>query len=96
MGLLGMAYARTGRRDDANHLLDELEDRGSRGEYVPAFSQLDIYVGLRDMTAARKALARAQEESTPAFDLAATSAFFLDELRSDPEINRMLVEMFGY
>jgi serine/threonine-protein kinase len=96
MGLLGMAYARTGRRDDANRLLDELEDRGSRGEYVPAFSQLDIYVGLRDMKAARKALARAQEESTPAFDLAATSAFFLDELRSDPEINRMLVEMFGY
>ncbi len=96
MGLIGLAYARTGRRDDANRLLHELEDRGSRGEYIPAFSLVDIYVGLGDIPAVRKALARAQAESTPAFDLAATSAIFLDEFRSDPEIKRMLVEMFGY
>jgi serine/threonine-protein kinase len=96
MGLPGMAYARTGRRDDANNLLHELEDRGSRGEFVPAFSLLDIYVGLGNIPAVRETLARAQAESTPAFDLAATSALFLDELRSDPEISRMLVEMFGY
>jgi hypothetical protein len=37
-----------------------------------------------------------QAESTPAFSLTATSALFLDKLRSDPEINRMLVEIFGY
>jgi eukaryotic-like serine/threonine-protein kinase len=96
VGLLGMAYARIGRRDNANRLLQELEDRGSRGEFVPAFAMLDIYVGLGDIPAAREMLARARAESTPAFDLAATSALFLDELRSDAEINRMLVEMFGY
>jgi len=96
MGLLGKAYANAGRRDDANRVLQELEDRGSRGEYVPAISMLDIYAGLGNIPAAREMLARAQAESTPAFDLAATSALFLDELRSDPEINRMLVEMFGY
>jgi len=96
MGLLGKAYASAGRRDDANRLLHELEDRGSRGEFIPAFSLLAIYVGLGDIPAAREMLARAQAESTSAFDLAATSALFLDELRSDPEINRMLVEMFGY
>ena len=88
--------ARKGRWDDANHLLQELEDRGSRGEFIPAFSLLNIYVGLGNIPAVRETLARAQAESTPAFDLALTSALFLDELRSDPEINRMLVEMFGY
>jgi serine/threonine protein kinase/tetratricopeptide (TPR) repeat protein len=96
MGLLGMAYSRAGRRDDANRLLHELEERGSRGEYIPAFSLLDIYVGLGDIPAVRETLARAQAESTPAFDLAATSVFFLDEFRGDPEIDRMLVELFGY
>ena len=96
MGLLGAAYAHAGRPDDARRLLHELEDRGSRGEFVPAFAPLSIYVGLGDNPAILEALSRTLAESTPAFDLALTCAPFLDEFRSDPEINRMLVEMFGY
>jgi eukaryotic-like serine/threonine-protein kinase len=96
IGLLGTAYGRAGRRGDANRLLDELEDRDNRGEYIPAFSILSICAGWDDIPAIRQALASVQAESTPAFSLFATSALFLDKLRSDPEINRMLVEIFGY
>jgi serine/threonine-protein kinase len=96
IGLLGTAYSRAGRRDDANRLLHELEDRGSRGEFIPASSLLSIYAGLGDIPAIRQALSSAQAESTPAFSLTATSTLFLDKFRSDPEINRMLVEIFGY
>jgi len=96
IGLLGTAYGRAGRREDATRLLRELEDRGSRGEFIPAFSILSIFAGWGDIPAIRQALASAQAESTPAFSLTATSALFLDKLRSDPEINRMLTEIFGY
>ena len=96
IGLLGTAYGRAGRREDATRLLRELEDRGSRGEFIPAFSILSIFAGWGDILAIRQALASAQAESTPAFSLTATSALFLDKLRSDPEINRMLTEIFGY
>ncbi len=96
IGLLGAAYARARRMDDAQRLLGELEERNSRGEYVPAFSKLTIYVDLDDIPAVRQALSQAIAESTPAFDLALTSALSMDKFRQDPEINRMLVQIFGY
>jgi serine/threonine-protein kinase len=96
VGLLGTAYGRAGRRDDASRLLNELEDRGSRGEFIPAFTILSVHAGLGDIPAIRQSLASVQAESTPAFSLCATSALFLDQLRSDPEIDRMLIEIFGY
>ncbi len=74
----------------------ELEERSSRGEFVPASSNLSIYAALGDIAASREALSRALAESTPAFGLALTCCPFLDELRIDPEINRMLIELFGY
>jgi hypothetical protein len=96
IGMTGMAYALAGRPQDAIRLLNELEERCSRGEYVPAFSRLPAYTGLSDIPAIRRTLSRAVAESTPAFDYAASCAKFLDEFRTDPEINRMLVEIFGY
>ena len=96
MGLLGMAYACAGRADDAKRLLLEMEDRSSRGEFVPAFSVLSIHVGLGDVPAMRETLKRTIDESTPAFTPVLTGASHLDEYRSDPEINRMLIELFGY
>ncbi len=96
IGLLGTAYGRAGRRDDAARLLNELEDRGSRGEFIPAFTTLSVCAGLGEVLAIRQALASVQAESTPAFSLISTSALFLDKHRTDPEIDRMLVEIFGY
>ncbi len=71
VGLLGLAYARAGRRDDATGLLQELEDRRSRGEYVPAFASLTIFVGLGDVTMIRQSLAKAMAEQTPPLSLRA-------------------------
>jgi len=96
VGLLGLGYARAGRIDDALRLLRELEDRGSRGEYVPAFAALSIHVGLGDVPAMRLSLAAAVAEATPPLTFRANSGGrFLDEYRSDPEINRLLVEVYG-
>jgi hypothetical protein len=96
VGLLGLGYARAGRIDDAIRLLHELEDRGSRGEYIPAFVSLSIHVGLGDVPAMRKALAATVAEGTPPLTLRANSGGrFLDEFRSDPEINRLLLELYG-
>jgi serine/threonine protein kinase/Tfp pilus assembly protein PilF len=97
VGLLGLGYARAGRIDDAIRLRHELEDRGSRGEYIPAFASLSIHVGLGDVPAMRQSLAAAVAEATPPITFRANSGGrFLDEYRSDPEINRLLVELYGY
>jgi hypothetical protein len=96
VGLLGFGYARVGRLDDANRLLHELEDRGSRGEYVPAFAPLAIYVGQGDLPAIRRTLGKALAEGTPPLTLYVTSGRFLEARRSDPEINRMLFDLYGW
>jgi serine/threonine-protein kinase len=96
VGVLGLGYARAGRTDDAKRLLQELEDRGVRGEFVPIFAQLSIHVGLGDIPAVRQALVTAQAESTAALTLRACIGRFLDDLRSDPEIDRLLFEFYGW
>ena len=96
VGILGLAYALAGRRDDATRLLRELEDRGSRGEFIPAFAPLTVLTGLGDLPAIRQALTTTVAETAPPLTLRATSGHFLDEFRSDPEINRLLVELYGH
>jgi serine/threonine protein kinase len=94
VGVLGLGYARAGRLEDAARLLSELEDRAGRGEYVPAFARLSIHVGRRDLPAIETALAQVLEEATPPLTLGATSGELLEEFRSDPEIDRMLKELY--
>jgi serine/threonine protein kinase len=95
VGVLGLGYARAGRPDDATRLLRELEDRAGRGEYVPAFARLAIHIGQGDLPAMRRALATALEEATPPFSLQVAGGVFLEEFRTDPEIDRMLFESYG-
>jgi serine/threonine protein kinase len=95
VGILGLAYARAGRRDDARRLLHELEDRGSRGEYIPAFAPLTVITGLGDLPAIRQALSATVAETAPPLTLRATAGHFLEALRSDPEIDRLLLELYG-
>jgi hypothetical protein len=95
VGCLGLVYARGGRLDDAARLLSELEDRGSRREYLPSFAPLSIYVGLGDRPEIRRTLAKALDENTPPFSICATGGQFLEEFRTDPEINRMLFDLYG-
>jgi serine/threonine protein kinase/Tfp pilus assembly protein PilF len=94
VGLLGLAFARAGRAEDAARLLSELEDRAGRGEYVPALTRLLIHVGRRDVPAIRTALAQALAEPTAPPPIRATTGDLLEELRSDPEIDRLLRELY--
>jgi len=89
VAVLGLGYARAGRIEDARRLLDELEERASRGEYVPSFARLAIHVGLGDLPAIRRELAAAVDEVTPVFSIRVTSGVLLDALTDDPEIARL-------
>jgi len=95
VGFLGLAYARAGRLDDANRLLSELEDRGSRGEYIPAYGPFAIYAGQGDLAAMRRSLSKALEEATPLLMLRCITCLFPETFQSDPEMNRLLSELFG-
>jgi eukaryotic-like serine/threonine-protein kinase len=90
IGVLGRGYALAGRRDAAKRLLNELEDRASRGEYVPRFAPLAIHVGLHDLAAVRRELTAAFDEGTTPFSIQVTSAAFLNDFDGDPEIARLL------
>ncbi len=67
VGLLGFAYQRAGRSEDASRLIIELEERRSRGEFVPAAYLLNIYAATGDIPAMRRFLSEAAAESVPAF-----------------------------
>ena len=95
VGLLGAALARAGRRDEAIRLLVELEDRSSRGDYVPAFASLAIHTGLGDVPAIRRTLAKVVAEATPPLSVSGTFGQALEEYRTDPEIDRLLLELYG-
>jgi TolB-like protein/Flp pilus assembly protein TadD len=95
VGFLGLACARAGRLDDTTRLLQELEDRCSRGEYVPAWSLLAIYVGQGDLPAIRRTLSKAVSEFTVPWLVHTTIAPFLEAYRSDPEIQRLLCDLYG-
>lgn len=90
VGACGFGLARAGRQDEARQLLAELEDRSSRGEYVPAHARLAISVGLRDLPAIRRELAKALDEVTPPFSVWVATGIFLDAYRTDPEVGRLL------
>jgi serine/threonine-protein kinase len=96
VGLLSCAYQRAGRSEDASRLLIELEERRTRGEFVPAAYLLNIYAATGDIPAIRRTLAEAIAEATPVFIMRLDSFSFVEPFRSDPEINRMLVELLGY
>ncbi|MGH8136456.1 MAG: hypothetical protein ACRER4_08910, partial [Steroidobacteraceae bacterium] len=96
VGVLGFGYARAGRADDATRLLRELEDRGSRGEYIPHFAALVIYVGLADVPAIRKALSDVIKESPQQYSVRVFCSPFLEAFRTDPEIDRLHRELFGW
>jgi serine/threonine-protein kinase len=89
VGVLGFGCARAGRIEEARQLLHELEDRQRSGEYVAPFALLPIHVGLEDVEGVRATLARCLAESSPVAPVRNT-ALFLENLRRDPEIDRLL------
>jgi serine/threonine protein kinase len=95
IGLLASAYFRGNHVEDACRLLNELEERRSRGEFVPALTLLSIYAGSGDVPSIRQALDQSIAESCPVFTICLTSPF-LSTFRTDPEINTKLTNLLGY
>ena len=93
VGWLGSGLARSGRADEARRLLAELDDRGSRGEFIWPLARLQIYTALGDVVAMRTAFTAAIELWTP--PLLMRFAVDLQPFRTDPEIDRLYRDMFG-
>jgi TolB-like protein/DNA-binding winged helix-turn-helix (wHTH) protein/Tfp pilus assembly protein PilF len=93
VGWLGYGVARAGRADDARRLLSELDERGSRGEFIPPLARLQINAGLGDIAAIRTAFAAAIELWTPPLPIRFGPD--LQRFRTDPEVDRLYVELFG-
>ena len=92
-GALGYGLACAGRADEARRLLLELDERGSRGEFILPLARLLICVGLKDIAAIRSAFAATAEARVPMLPI----RFWVDlePFRTDPEVDRLYVELFG-
>jgi hypothetical protein len=87
--------AHGGRGADARRLLYELKDRGSRGEYIPAFASMAIYVGLGEAAAIRETFAKILAQTVSPLSLC-NYGQFLQKFQTDPEIDRMHRELYGW
>ncbi|MEO7133320.1 MAG: protein kinase [Vicinamibacterales bacterium] len=92
--MLGFGLGRAGRYEEARRLIAELDDRAARGEYVPAFARLGIYVGLDDLDGVRRALTACVADVTPPFSFRVTTGVDLDRYRGDPDVARLLDAWF--
>jgi DNA-binding winged helix-turn-helix (wHTH) protein/TolB-like protein len=87
--LLGYVYAKAGQRDEALKILNLLDERISRGEYVPALNVAFIYSELGDKDQAFVWLDKAFEESEGRL-LNLKTEPALDAVRSDPRFAELL------
>ena len=97
VGMLGLGYGFAGRCAAAQQLLRELDDRGSRGEHVPACAQLAIHLGLGDIPKVRAGLLDvATRPAQQCIVRTALGPFLSGTLRTDPEIDRAHMDLFGW
>ena len=91
IGVLGYAYGRSGNRDRAMSLLQELTARASQG-YVPAMWIALIHLGLGDLGGVFTWLDRAFDERDGSLVLI-TAAVEFDPVREDPRFKALLGRM---
>jgi hypothetical protein len=63
---------------------------------VPAIALFTIYLGQHDVRGVRTTLSKAQVEGTPPTMIRSFGGSVLESLRTDPEIDRLHVELFGW
>ena len=90
LGVLGMAYAFAGRTGDADLLLQELDERQSRGEYVVPLARLSIHLGLRDEKRVRDSLLACADGGASPSSLVVLIRKLIENYHDSPEISRML------
>lgn len=82
LGLLGMAYGASGRPDDAQRVLDELESRAAAGYMAPGALLLG-YIGVGNKTRAVDMVVRGYEERDN-YEINIVVDPLMDPLRGDP------------
>lgn len=88
LGILARAYARAGRRDEALHIVREL-NRRRRLDYVPPAPFVHAYLGLGDDAEAFRWLDRAVKEHSNLIRYLRTHPVF-DPLRHDPRFIKLV------
>jgi tetratricopeptide (TPR) repeat protein len=90
---LGYAYAKSGRKAEAQKVLDQLNELSKR-KFVPAISAVIIYVGLGEKDKAFEWLEKAYEDRSLGGPLASLKVDpIFDPLRSDPRFADLLRRM---
>ena len=92
LAVLGGIYAKAGQRDEAIKILNLLNERISRGEYVPALNVAWLYVGLGERDQAFVWLDKAFEEGEGRLVGIKVEPQW-DPLRSDPRFAELLRRM---
>ena len=88
---LGFMYGKTGQRDEARHIIEELEQT-ARQSYVPAYYIAIAYLGLDELDRALHWLERGCEERGPQMPFIAAEPVF-DPLREEPRFQALLKKM---
>jgi DNA-binding winged helix-turn-helix (wHTH) protein/TolB-like protein/Tfp pilus assembly protein PilF len=88
VAVLGHAYAKAGRRDDANRILQELQTRSKR-EYVSPYYFSLLYAGLNDREKAFEYLEQAFAERQSQLIYLRVEPLF-SELHSDPRFDSLV------
>ena len=91
-GVKGYAYARCGRRADAEAELDRLRAQARAGNYVPHYALALIHAGLGDREATLAALEAGYTERSWSMILINVEPAF-DTLRQDPRFVRLVGQM---
>jgi DNA-binding winged helix-turn-helix (wHTH) protein/TolB-like protein len=89
---LGYAYAKSGQREEATRILNQLQERAKRGEYVLPLGIAWIYIGLGDKDQAFVWLDNSFEERSDGMRMIKTHPIY-DPLRSDPRFTDLLKRM---
>ncbi len=89
---LGHAYAASGKRHEAEKLLDELKEL-SKQKYIPSYALAVIHVGLGEKEQAFAWLEKAYEEHDPFLVIFVRPDPAFDPLRADPRFQSLLRRM---
>jgi len=88
---LGIVYAKTGRRAEAQKIIDELIEKSKR-EIIPAYDIARLYFSIGDADQGFNWLYRSYAERGPSVYLIKVDPF-LDSIRSDPRYSDLLRKM---
>jgi TolB-like protein/Tfp pilus assembly protein PilF len=88
LALLGQSYARTGRRDEANKILTQLNQE-AKTRYVDAYGVGLVFLGLGDKNHAMDELERAYRENDGGDIYNIRIDPMLDDLRGDPRFEAL-------